>query len=435
MKHLFAPLFVILFALTGCSKKSAPALIAVAAPQALLGVPSTLTSGTSIAKKLPPPKKATPSLALSRDVLQLALGLRDAARGKIHAIPALSRGSLLQIENLSTTITFESTSIVDEEFTTTHLNGSCEKNIGTFTITQHTTSSLPQHLQTTLRIIPKHADASFGHDVLEEVFDTIEAGYASNEISIMLSCDGRVARLCRQGSDLTMSISLEPRSITYQIDGYGLDVIQFLTTILNIPQASPSQLKKEVSMKKNILFILMPRGFQDLEFCQPHNALAKAGYTVDVAGLSSGVCVGSAGTQVTPNKILSAMTLADFNTYEAVVIPGGNDSPTFLWGNEEVQAVVRYFHEHNKLVATICYASIVPAQAGLLKNQEATVYPTDEAKEIFAQNGVIFNNNLCISLETEHIITAQSPQAIEPFIASILKQLEMQTTQKEPLHA
>lgn len=430
--HFF--ILVFLLAFSGCTKKVTQREVIHAINPEFQRVPACLSQGLCIAQKQHVRKKNNSEHELAHATLQIALGLRDAIRGRIHTISPLSRSTLFNLESLPVQLELQSSYTVDNDYMTTHLISTHKHGITAHKITKHVHEEAETKLQTTLALKREPAGNSFNQDLLETIFDTIETGYASNEISIMLSSNDRTVRLCRQGCDLTMNIALQPDAITFHIDGYGLDTRQFLTTLCGIPEMLPSHVKKEAVMKKNLLFVLMPRGFQDLEFTLPYNALSKAGYNVKIAGLTSGTCVGSAGTQVTPDKILSAMSIADFETYDAIIIPGGIESPTFLWNNKELQAVVTYFHEHNKLVATICYASIVPAQAGLLKNRQATVYPTDEAKEIFVQNGVIFNDQLCISLENEQIITAQSPKAIEPFIANILKQLEMHPTQKEPSH-
>lgn len=434
MKHLLLSLFSLLLFLPGCSKKTAqPIITQPQAAESLYEVPTLLTTGLTVAKKCTPPKSRSTDQH-ARDLLQLAFGLRDAARGKIHRIPALADGSLFNIGGIHTRLELTTTTSKDDVFFTTVQNSTCEKNKAAYNIVSHSIEYDDQQLQTTLKITPSALGEIFCDQLLDEAFDTFESGYASNEIGLTLIGVAHTTKLCRHGCDMAMSIALEPTAITYQFIGYGLDPHQFLATIIGIPSAPISQQKKETSMKKNVLFVLMPRDFQDFEFTQPHNALVEAGCNVDVAGLSSGICVGSAGTKVTPTKLLSSMMLTDFDKYDAIVIPGGFASPTFLWNNEEVQAVVRYFHEQKKLVATICYASIVPAQAGILQNRTATVYPTDIAKEIFAENHVIFSDDLCIELEKERIITAQSPEAIKPFVAALLKYLAPPLTLKEALH-
>ncbi len=176
-------------------------------------------------------------------------------------------------------------------------------------------------------------------------------------------------------------------------------------------------------MSKRILFIVMPENFQDHEFNIPYMMLIKKGFTVDIGGFRPGIATGSFGLEVTPNFVIDTLTPADFDLYDAVVIPGGSGSTTYLWGNKKIQEIVKYFHDHKKIVATICYACIVPVQAGILTGKKATVYPTDEAKAVFTKHGVTFSNDGVVSLSDEKIITGQGPTFAKPFGQAIIEML------------
>jgi len=169
----------------------------------------------------------------------------------------------------------------------------------------------------------------------------------------------------------------------------------------------------------------MPEEFQDHEFNVPYTMLTKKGYTVDIAGFrpGGGVAVGSFGLEVTPTMVLDNMVPVDFDCYNAVFIPGGFGSTTYLWGNKKLQEVIRYFHEHKKIVAAICYASIVPVQAGILIGKKATVYPTDEAKTVLKKHGVTFSDQGVVSLNDDKIITAQGPTFAKSFGQAIIDML------------
>ncbi len=175
---------------------------------------------------------------------------------------------------------------------------------------------------------------------------------------------------------------------------------------------------------KKVLFILMPENYRDEEFYEPYNMVKQKGYQVDVAGFKPGEAVGVNGYKHTPNFLLDDLTNEDFDNYNALVIPGGPASAEYLWNNEQLQTIVKYFNEKKKIVAAICYACITPAQAGILQNKKATVYPTDEAKEIFTQNKVIFSPEGCIVLDNEKIITAQGPAFAKDFGQAIIDLLE-----------
>ena len=171
---------------------------------------------------------------------------------------------------------------------------------------------------------------------------------------------------------------------------------------------------------KKILFILMPDKYKDIEFTTPYNALVKAKHEVDVAGFTAEVAIGSDGHGHKPNLVLDNLTHNDFKHYDALVIPGGPGSSTFLWNNPVVQDIVIFFHEHKKMVAAICHACVVLAQAGILKGKKATVYPSNDALEIYQKCGVQYSDEGCVVLSEDNIITADGPQHAEDFAKELL---------------
>jgi protease I len=182
-------------------------------------------------------------------------------------------------------------------------------------------------------------------------------------------------------------------------------------------------IEKGFYMKKKVLFVLMPYDFQDFEFSAPYEALHRSGCEIHIAGWTKEPAIGSFGLQVSPDLILDELTNQDFALYDALVIPGGSASTEFLWSNERLQKIVKYFHENKKIVATICYACAVPVEAGILKGKKATIYPTDESMALLAKHGVPFVDEACVVLQEEKIITSQGPKAAKVFGQKIVELL------------
>ena len=187
-----------------------------------------------------------------------------------------------------------------------------------------------------------------------------------------------------------------------------------------------------MSQKDNkILFLLMPNDFNDTEFLEPYNLLLNEGYKVDVAGISGrGVAIGSQGHEHHPNKCISKMSMQDFDHYQALVIPGGVGSPDYLWENEEIQDIVRYFSESGKLVATICYACIVPVQAEILAGKTITVFPTEETKMILKEHDVLYTDQGCVTLTEDKMIFGQGPTHAQAFAQEIVAFLQRDHDEK-----
>lgn len=177
-------------------------------------------------------------------------------------------------------------------------------------------------------------------------------------------------------------------------------------------------------MTKKVLFILMPEQFQDFEFEVPFAILQSEGYDVDIAGLKPGTATGIYGLTYEPTLQIAQMKMSDFDAYQALVIPGGPGSSTYLWENKELQNIVKYFHENKKIVATICHACIVPAQAGILADKEATVFPSPEALAIYEQEKVKYLDQGCVALKDSLIVTAQGPKFAKDFAEALVELLE-----------
>lgn len=164
----------------------------------------------------------------------------------------------------------------------------------------------------------------------------------------------------------------------------------------------------------------MPKDYRDEEFTVPYEMLIKQGFKIDIAGLTPGVAVGAKGHRHSPNLMLDTLQNKDFDTYDALVIPGGPGSTKYLWNNKKIQEIIKYFHRNKKLVATICYACITAAQSGVLENKTATVFPTNEAKDIFKQCKVNYSPEGCVILKEDKIITAQGPAFTKDFGKAII---------------
>ena len=180
-----------------------------------------------------------------------------------------------------------------------------------------------------------------------------------------------------------------------------------------------------------VLFILMPE-FKDTEFATPYKILTE--HVVDIAGLESGPISGADGMTFTPNLEFRNVDESSLLSYDALVIPGGPGSKTFLWDNKELQKAIKLFHENKKLIAAICYAVIAVVKTGILLGKHATVYPTDEAKDIFEEYGIKFSKDGVVKLSPEKIITAQGPQQAHDFgsaINSFLKHNNSSGKEKE----
>ncbi len=125
---------------------------------------------------------------------------------------------------------------------------------------------------------------------------------------------------------------------------------------------------------------------------------------------------------VAPEKLLHEISLEDF---DALAIPGGFEEAGFYEDafSEEFQTVVRHFDEHKKPIATICVASLILGNSGVLHNRKATTYNHPTSKRIAqlqSYGADIVNERI---VRTEHIITSSNPGTAFDVAFSLLEML------------
>jgi protease I len=130
--------------------------------------------------------------------------------------------------------------------------------------------------------------------------------------------------------------------------------------------------------------------------------LEKDGHETIIASIVKGICPGSRGGFATATLTLNEVKAGD---YDAVVFVGGGGSKIY-YANEEALRIAKEMHKKKTVVAAICLAPVILANAGILKEKNATVAGT-EAKTIeskgakYTEPGVTVDGN---------IVTGNAPQ-------------------------
>jgi protease I len=166
-----------------------------------------------------------------------------------------------------------------------------------------------------------------------------------------------------------------------------------------------------VSKKKNhmakVLLIIAPERFRDEELFVTKEELEKAGHETVIASIAKGICPGSRGGFATATLTLSEVQI---QSYDAVVFVGGGGSKLYF-ANEDALHIAKETHQKKIVIAAICLAPVILANAGILKGKNATVAGT-EAKTIegkgakYTGPGVMVDGN---------IVTANAPKSSRLF--------------------
>lgn len=150
-------------------------------------------------------------------------------------------------------------------------------------------------------------------------------------------------------------------------------------------------------MKKFALFLA--EGFEETEALGVVDLLRRAGLIVDMISVGNSLNVQSSHKVVIACDMLFD-DVKDFVKYDGIVLPGGLPGVTNLNDDNRVMALLDKHNKENKLICAICAAPSVLANAGLLDNKKATVYPGFEVdgKGIeFTGGGVEVTGNIITS--------------------------------------
>ena len=129
------------------------------------------------------------------------------------------------------------------------------------------------------------------------------------------------------------------------------------------------------------MLMLMSDGFEEIEAAAPADLLRRGGVSVELCSITGETVLnGSRGIRFLSDTVLpaeidaeSASALAE--TYDGVILPGGQPNAGTLRDDNRVIRIVKAFSAKGKLTAAICAAPCVFEKAGILEGKKATSYP------------------------------------------------------------
>ena len=169
-----------------------------------------------------------------------------------------------------------------------------------------------------------------------------------------------------------------------------------------------------------VLMVIAPERFRDEELFLTQEELEKAGHKTVIASLVKGFCLGSRGGAAT-----ATLTLAEIEVenYEAVVFVGGGGSKIYFT-NRDALRVAQEMSEQGKVVAAICVAPVILANAGLLKGKNATVFGS-EVKAIEGKGAKYTGAGVTVDT---NIVTGDGPNSARLFGQKINELLQDHST-------
>jgi protease I len=166
-----------------------------------------------------------------------------------------------------------------------------------------------------------------------------------------------------------------------------------------------------------VLIIISPEQFSEKELFTVKSELENAGHMTVLASISIGLCTSSRQSTITATQSLSEVRTAD---YDGVVFIGGRGSKTFFT-NDDARRIAAEMSHANKIIAAICLAPVILANAGMLENKRATVAKT-EVKTLKSKNAKYTGPGVMVD---GNIITASGPGYSKKLAKAIIARLEL----------
>lgn len=170
--------------------------------------------------------------------------------------------------------------------------------------------------------------------------------------------------------------------------------------------------EKEVSevdktrTKKAALIIASDR-FRDEELFETQRAITEAGVEIVIASSKTGVIKGMRGGKAEATILVNELKVDD---YDAIVFIGGSGAKEYF-DSDVALNIARQAAQKEKVLAAICIAPTVLANAGLLQGVKATSFPSERVR--LKKAGAQFTD---APVERDGlIITGKGPEAASEF--------------------
>lgn len=162
---------------------------------------------------------------------------------------------------------------------------------------------------------------------------------------------------------------------------------------------------------KKAVLIIAREIFRDEELFDTQKALEANGVDTTVASSIVGTCKGKLGGSAEATMLVSDISADDF---DAVIYVGGGGAMEY-YDNQDALQLAKDTLEKGKILAAICIAPRILANAGLLEGKTATCYQSEA--DALVELGANYTGN---DVEKDGLIlTANGPHAAQEFGDSI----------------
>lgn len=169
------------------------------------------------------------------------------------------------------------------------------------------------------------------------------------------------------------------------------------------------------------ILIIATHGFEQSELEFPRDQLRVKGAEVHVATLDGKPAKGWEGSDW-GREADSDLKIADAKAdgYDALVIPGGQINPDLLRVEDDVINLVKAFHDNGKVIAAVCHAPWVLAEAGVAKGRDMTSFHS--IKTDISNAGANWKDAEVVA--DQGIVTSRQPEDLKAFVSKITEEIE-----------
>ena len=168
--------------------------------------------------------------------------------------------------------------------------------------------------------------------------------------------------------------------------------------------------------EKKVLMVIAPQNFRDEEYFDSKKEISRKADVV-TASVTTNQPRGMLGGTATPDITLDDVNVDEF---DAVVFVGGTGAKVYF-DSGKAQSIAREAFEKGKVVAAICIAPTVLANAGVLKGKKATVWSDEGLISNLKEKGADYLKEPVVA--DGKVITGEGPHAAKAFGEEIAKAL------------
>ena len=187
-----------------------------------------------------------------------------------------------------------------------------------------------------------------------------------------------------------------------------------------VPEIKETNGQKETSEMnaagtKKVVLIVPSENFRDEELFNTQNALSDIKAQITIASSKTGTIKGMLGGKAEAEMLIDDVAVDD---YDAVVFVGGSGAREYF--NSKIALnIAKQTKEKGKILAAVCIAPTILANAGVLKDVKATSFPSEQG--VLKKAGAVFTGS---DVEKDGlIITGSGPKASEKFGKTIAEAL------------